>query len=172
MRVLLSGVGGVTESDVTLARASNATIIAFNVRAGKQAREMAERDGVEIRYYAIIYDLVDEMKAALSGLLGSHVKETIIGQAEVRDVFVVSKVGKVAGCLVTDGVARRSARARLLRDNVVIFTGNLSSLKRFKDDVKEVDAGYECGMSLKNYDDFKVGDVVEAYKIVEKKRKL
>jgi translation initiation factor IF-2 len=172
VRVLHSAVGGVTESDVTLARASGASIIAFNVRANKQAREMATRDGVEIRYYSIIYDLVDDVRNAMSGMLAPTLHEHHLGAAEIREVFSVSKVGKVAGCLVTDGVVRRGARARLVRDNVVIHEGVLSTLRRFKDDVREVQAGTECGMGFDRFQDLQAGDTIEVFEVEEVARTL
>lgn len=164
-RVLLTGVGGITESDVTLAASSNAAIIGFNVRAHKEARDAAERAGVEIRYYNIIYDLVDDVKAAMSGLLAPELRETMLGNAEVLEVFNVSKVGKIAGCRVTDGRVERGANVRLIRDNVVIHEGKLSTLKRFKDDASQVVAGQECGMSFENYQDMRKGDVIECYRV-------
>ena len=156
-QILMSGVGGITESDVTLATASNAIIIGFNVRANKQASDLATRDGIEIRYYNIIYDLVDDVKAAMSGLLKPERRETFIGNAEILEVFNISKVGKVAGCRVTEGIVERGAGVRLLRDNVVIHEGKLKTLKRFKDEVKEVPAGQECGMAFENYEDIRAG---------------
>jgi translation initiation factor IF-2 len=172
VRVLFGGVGAITESDVTLAAASKAAILGFNVRANAQAREMAKRDGVEIRYYSIIYELLDEVKALLSGMLKPEAREVILGHAEIREIFSVPKVGKIAGCMVTDGLFRRNAKVRLLRDNVVIFTGVLGSLKRFKDDVREVKEGFECGMSIENYHDIRQGDVIEAFEIEEVARSL
>ncbi|MEK0084935.1 translation initiation factor IF-2 [Geminicoccaceae bacterium SYSU G07066] len=172
VRVLHGGVGAITESDVTLAAASKAVILGFNVRANAQAREMAKRDGVEIRYYSIIYELLDEVKGMLSGMLKPEAKEVTLGHAEIREIFNVPKVGKIAGCMVTDGVIKRNARARLLRDNVVIFDGVLGSLRRFKDDVREVREGFECGMSIENYNDIRQGDVIEAYEIEEVARTL
>ncbi|PWR20898.1 translation initiation factor IF-2 [Zavarzinia compransoris] len=172
VRILHDAVGGITESDVTLAKASNAPIIAFNVRANKQAREMADHEGVEIRYYSIIYDLVDDVKAALSGLLAPTLKETFLGYASIRETFQITKSGKVAGCLITDGVVKRGAKVRIIRDNVVIHEGTLSSLRRFKDEVKEVKATYECGMAFDNYENFHVGDVVECFDIEEIARTL
>ena len=164
-RILLAGVGGITESDVTLAASSNAAIIGFNVRAHKEAREQAERSGVEIRYYNIIYDLVDDIKAAMSGLLAPELRETMLGNAEVLEVFAVSKVGKIAGCRVTDGRVERGQHVRLIRDNVVIHEGKLSTLKRFKDDAASVVAGQECGMSFEGYQDMRKGDVIECYRV-------
>jgi translation initiation factor IF-2 len=160
-RIIHSGAGGITESDVTLAESSGAAIIAFNVRAHKEARESAERAGIEIRYYNIIYDLVDDVKKAMSGLLTPERRETMLGNALILEVFNVSKVGKVAGCRVTDGKVERGAGVRLIRDNVVIHEGKLSQLKRFKDDVREVSAGMECGMAFENYQDMRQGDVIE-----------
>ena len=162
---MLAGVGGITESDMTLAEATGAAIIGFNVRANKQAREMAERDGVEIRYYNIIYDLVDDVKKAMSGLLAPMMRETLLGNAEILEVFNISKVGKIAGCRVTEGAVERGANVRLIRDNVVIHEGKLSQLKRFKDDAREVLAGQECGMCFENYQDMRVGDVIECYRV-------
>jgi translation initiation factor IF-2 len=171
-RVLYAGVGGIAESDVTLAAASNAAIIGFNVRAHKEAREAAERDGVEIRYYNIIYDLVDDVKKAMSGLLAPTLRETMLGNAQILEIFSVSKVGKVAGCRVTDGKVERGANVRLIRDNVVIHEGKLSQLKRFKDDAREVVVGQECGMAFENYQDMRVGDVIECYRVEQVQRTL
>ena len=164
-RLVHSGVGGITESDVALAHASKAVIVGFNVRANAQAKAAAERDGVEIRYYNIIYDLVDDVKAAMSGLLAPTVREVFLGNARVLEVFNVSKVGKVAGCRVTDGKVERGAKVRLIRDNVVIHEGTLATLKRFKDEVKEVPAGQECGMAFANYQDLRQGDVIECFNV-------
>jgi translation initiation factor IF-2 len=172
VNVIHAAVGAVSESDVNLAIASKAVIIGFNVRADAQARKLAESAGVDIRYYNIIYEAVDDVKAALSGLLSPEKKENIIGLAEVRQVFRISKVGAVAGCMVLDGVIKRAARARVLRNNVVIFDGELDSLKRFKDDVKEVKGGFECGLSLKNFSDIQEGDQIECYEVVEVARTL
>jgi len=171
-RVIHSGVGAITESDVTLAAASGAAIIGFNVRANKQARDAAEADGIEIRYYNIIYDLVDDVKAAMSGLLSPERRETFLGNAEILEIFDVSKVGKVAGCRVTEGVVERGANVRLIRDGVVIHEGKLSQLKRFKDDAKEVLAGQECGMSFENYQDMRPRDVIECFRVEEIARSL
>ena len=171
-RVILSGVGGITELDVTLAEASGAAIIAFNVRAYKEAREAAERLGIEIRYYNIIYDLVDDVKKAMSGLLAPTLRETTLGNAQILQIFTISKVGKVAGCRVTDGVVQRGANVRLIRDNVVIHDGKLGQLKHLKDDVREVTAGHECGMSFENYQDMRVGDVIECYRVEQVQRTL
>jgi translation initiation factor IF-2 len=171
-RVLHAGVGGITESDVTLAEASGVPIIAFNVRAHKEAREAAERAGIEIRYYNIIYDLVDDVKKAMSGLLPPTLRETMLGNAQILEIFKVSKVGNIAGCRVTDGVVERGANVRLIRDNVVIHEGKLSQLKRFKDDVREVTAGMECGMAFENYQDMRQGDVIECYRVETIQRSL
>ncbi|WP_191061825.1 translation initiation factor IF-2, partial [Geminicoccus harenae] len=172
VRILHGGVGAITESDVTLAAASGGVILGFNVRANAPARELAKRDGVEIRYYSIIYELLDEMKALLSGLLAPEAKEVTLGHAEIREIFVVQRIGKIAGCRVTDGLIRRTSRVRLLRDDVVIHEGALGSLKRFKDDVREVREGFECGLSLEGYNDIRIGDVVEAYEVQEVARSL
>ena len=172
LRVLHSAVGGITESDVILAKASNAVIIGFNVRANPQARDLARRDGVEIRYYSIIYNLIDDMRAALSGLLAPTLRERLLGNASIREVFNITRVGKVAGCMVTEGIVRRGAKVRLLRDNVVIHEGALKTLKRFKDEVREVREGYECGMAFENYQDIQVGDVIECFDIEEVARTL
>jgi len=172
IQVLHAAVGGINESDVTLARASGAPIIAFNVRANPQARDMAKRDGVDIRYYSIIYDLTDDIKKVLSGMLAPEVRETFLGYAEVKEVFAVSKVGKVAGCLVTEGQVKRGATVRLIRDEVVIHQGELSQLKRFKDDAQEVQSGTECGMAFANYQDIQVGDVIECFDVEEVSREL
>ena len=170
VKVLHSGVGGITESDVTLAKATNALIIAFNVRAAPKAKELAAKDKVDIRYYSIIYNVVDDVKAALSGMLSPTVRENFLGYAEIREVFNISKVGKVAGCMVTDGIIKRGCKVRLLRDNVVIHEGTLKTLKRFKDEVKEVKAGLECGMAFENYDDIRQSDQIECFELVEEAR--
>ena len=172
VRILHAGVGAITESDITLAEASGAPVIGFNVRANAPARNAANQKGVEIRYYSIIYDLVDDVKKAASGLLSAEVRENFIGYAEIKDTFRVTGVGNVAGCLVTEGVARRSAGVRLLRDNVVIHEGTLKTLKRFKDEVKEVQSGQECGMAFENYDDIRKGDVIEIFEREEVERSL
>jgi translation initiation factor IF-2 len=171
-RVIHSGVGGITESDVILANASGAAVIGFNVRAHKEAREAAEQAGIEIRYYNIIYNLVDDVKDAMSGLLAPTLRETMLGNAQILEIFNVSKVGKIAGCRVTDGVVQKGANVRLIRDNVVIHEGKLSTLKRFKDDVAEVRSGQECGMSFENYQDMRAGDIIECYRVEEVKRSL
>ena len=172
VRLLHGAVGGITEGDVVLAKASNGLIVGFNVRANPQAREHARRDGVEIRYYSIIYDLIDDIKAALSGMLAPTLKEKFLGNAEIREVFEVSKAGKVAGCMVTEGEVKRGAKVRLLRDNVVIHTGTLKTLRRFKDEVREVQQGYECGMAFENYQDIRKGDVIECFDVEEVARAL
>jgi translation initiation factor IF-2 len=171
-RVLHTGVGGISESDVTLAEASGVPIIAFNVRANKEAREAAERAGIEIRYYNIIYDLVDDVKKAMSGLLEPTLRETMLGNAQILEIFNISKVGKIAGCKVTDGTVERGANVRLIRDNVVIHEGKLGQLKRFKDDVREVGSGMECGMAFENYQDMRQGDVIECYRVEQIQRSL
>ncbi len=172
IRVLHSAVGGINESDVILAHASDAVIVGFNVRANPQARDLARRDGVEIRYYSIIYNLIDDMRGTLSGLLAPTLRERLLGNASIRDVFNITKVGKVAGCMVTEGAVRRGARVRLLRDNVVIHEGALKTLKRFKDEVREVREGYECGMAFENYQDIQTGDVIECFEVEEVARAL
>ena len=164
-RIIHSGVGQITESDISLASASKAIILGFNVRANVQAKQAADAQGIEIRYYSIIYDLVDEVKAAMSGLLAPTRKENFLGYATIKQVFNVSKVGKVAGCQVTEGKVERGAKVRLLRDKVVIHEGALSILKRFKDDVREVPAGQECGMSFTNYQDIREGDEIECFQV-------
>ena len=172
VRVLHSGVGGINESDVTLANSTGAVIIAFNVRANPQARQLARRDSVDIRYYSIIYNVVDDAKAALSGMLAPKQQENFLGYAQIRQVFSNSKVGKVAGCMITEGMVKRGAKVRLLRDNVVIHAGTLKTLRRFKDEVKEVKEGYECGMAFENYTDIQVDDQIECYEIQEIAREL
>ena len=171
-RILHAGVGGISESDVTLAEGFNAAIIGFSVRANKEAAAAAKRNGIEIRYYNIIYDLVDDIKKAMSGLLAPTLRETMLGNAQILEVFNISKVGKVAGCRVTDGTVERGANVRLIRDNVVVHEGKLSTLKRFKDEVKEVQSGQECGMAFENYGDMRVGDVIECYRIETIQRSL
>ena len=172
VRVLHGGVGGINESDITLARASNALVVGFNVRANPQARDLARRDGVDIRYYSIIYDLIDDAKAVLSGLLAPTLREKYLGNAEIRDVFNITKVGKVAGCYVTDGMVKRGGKVRLLRDNVVIHEGTLKTLKRFKEEVREVKESYECGMAFENYNDIRPGDIIECFEIETIARQL
>jgi len=170
--ILHSAVGEITESDVTLAKASHAMIVGFNVRANPQAREAARRDGIEIRYYSIIYDVVDDVKANLGGLLSPTLREKYLGSATIREVFNITKAGKIAGCMVTEGIVKRGAKVRLLRDNIVIHEGSLKTLKRFKDEVKEVREGYECGMAFENYNDIKVDDTIECFEIEELSRTL
>jgi translation initiation factor IF-2 len=172
VQVVHAAVGGISESDVNLAIASKAVIIGFNTRADAGARKLAESNGIDIRYYNIIYDAVDEVKAAMAGMLAPEQKEEVIGNAEIRQVFRISKVGAIAGCMVTSGVVRRGARVRVLRDNVVVFTGELDSLKRFKDDVREVKEGFECGLSIKNYNDIAESDQLEFFEIKEVARTL
>ncbi|PLT82764.1 translation initiation factor IF-2, partial [Sinorhizobium medicae] len=171
-RIVHSGAGGITESDVSLAEASNAAIIGFNVRANKQARDASERAGIEIRYYNIIYDLVDDVKAAMSGLLSPERRETFLGNAEILEVFNITKVGKVAGCRVTEGKVERGVGVRLVRDNVVIHEGKLKTLKRFKDEVSEVQSGQECGMAFENYEDIRAGDTIECFRVEHVTRTL
>jgi translation initiation factor IF-2 len=172
VQILQAGVGGITESDVILAHASGAGVIGFNVRANAQARERAKRDGVDVRYYSIIYNVVDDIKAALSGMLTPETREKFLGNAEILEVFSISKVGKVAGCRVTEGVVRRGSKVRLIRDNVVIHEGELSTLKRFKDEVREVQSGQECGMAFANYQDMQKGDVIECFDVETIQRAL
>jgi translation initiation factor IF-2 len=172
VQLVYAAVGGISESDVNLAIASKALIIGFNTRADAGARKLAEGNGVELRYYSIIYDAVDELKVAMSGMLAPDRREEVIGTAEIRTVFVASKIGTVAGCMVTSGSVNRSAHFRLLRDNVVVYTGELDSLKRMKDDVREVKEGFECGIKLKNYNDISVGDQLEFFEIKEIARTL
>ena len=172
INIIHSGVGGITESDVNLALASEAVIVGFNVRADGGARKLAENEGVKIRYYNIIYDVIDDVKAAMSGMLSPEEKEQVLGLAEIRQVISISKVGNIAGCMVIEGLVKRDAKVRVLRNNVVIFTGELESLKRFKDDVKEVKKGFECGLTIKNYNDIIEGDQLEFFEIVEVERKI
>jgi translation initiation factor IF-2 len=167
VRVLHAAVGGISESDITLAKASGALVVGFNVRANPQARDLARRDDVEIRYYSIIYDVADDVRKALTGMLSPTLREQFLGNAQIREVFNITKVGKVAGCMITEGLVKRGGKVRLLRDNVVIHEGTLGQLKRFKDDVKEVREGYECGMSFENYNDIQVGDIIECFEIEE-----
>jgi translation initiation factor IF-2 len=172
VNIVHSAVGGITESDINLALASKAVVIGFNSRADAAARKLAENSGVDIRYYNIIYEAVDDVKAAINGMLAPERKETVLGMVEIRNVFKISKVGTVAGCMVTDGVVRRGASVRLVRAGVVVHTGELDSLKRFKEDVREVKAGFECGLSLKNYNEIQVGDQLEVFEVVEVARTL
>ena len=171
-QILLSGAGGITESDVTLAKASGAIIVGFDVRANKQAREAARADGVVVRYYNVIYNLVDDVKAAMSGMLSPEIRETFLGNAEILEVFNITRVGKVAGCRVTEGTVERGAGVRLIRDHVVIHEGKLSTLKRFKDEVKDVQSGQECGMAFENYQDMHKGDIIECFRVEEITRTL
>ena len=170
--VIHGAVGGISESDVLLAQSSGAPIIAFNVRANKQARDLAEKEGVEIRYYSIIYDLIDDIKKTLSGMLAPEKRETFLGYADILEVFNITKVGKVAGCKITEGSVKRGCGVRLLRDNVVIHTGNLKTLKRFKDEVAEVSGGQECGMAFEKYEDIRQGDRIECFEVEEIARTL
>ena len=172
VRILSAGVGAISESDISLSAASNAIVIGFNVRAIPQARDLAKRDGVEIRYHSIIYELIDEVKAAMGGLLSPDTQEDFIGYAEIRQVFGVSKIGKIAGCMVTEGIIKRGCKVRLLRDNVVIHEGSLKTLRRFKDEVKEVREGYECGMGFENYSDIQESDMIECFELREVARTL
>ena len=172
VRVLHAAVGGINESDIILAKASHAAIVGFNVRANPQARDMARRDGIEIRYYSIIYEVIDDIKAALSGMLSPTRREKFLGNAEIREVFNITKVGKVGGCMVTEGIVRRGSKVRLLRDNVVIHEGALKTLKRFKDEVREVREGFECGMAFENYENIEKGDIIECFDVEEVARTL
>jgi translation initiation factor IF-2 len=172
VRILLGAVGGISESDITLAAASNAIVIGFNVRANPQARELAQKNGIDVRYYSIIYNVIDDIKSALTGLLSPDLKEEFLGNAEIKEVFNISKVGKIAGCIVTEGNIRRGANVRLLRDNVVIHEGSLKTLKRFKDEVNEIKEGSECGAAFENYNDLKVGDLIECFEVKEIARTL
>lgn len=172
INILHKGVGAITDSDVLLASASDALIIGFNVRPMKSAQALAEKEEIDIRFYSVIYDAINDIKDAIEGLLSPEIKEEITGNAEVREVYKISKVGKVAGCMVTDGKIFSKSKIRVLRENIVIHTGELASLKRFKDDVKEVAKGYECGMQISNFNDIQVGDVIEAYREVEIKKQL
>jgi translation initiation factor IF-2 len=165
-------VGAVNESDINLATASNAVVLAFNVRADGGARKLAANLEVDVRYYSIIYEAVDEVKSALSGLLSPERKEVTLGLVEIRDIFKASKIGTIAGCYVLEGLIRKNSKIRILRDNVVIYDGELDSLKRFKEDAKEVKANYECGLSIQNFNDINVGDQIEVYETVEVARKL
>src|SRR5271155_1263534 len=165
LKVIHASVGAVSETDVLLASASNAIVVAFNVRPERKASELAQREGVDIRPYSIIYELQDELKKAVAGLLSPIIKETYLGRAEVRDTFRVKGVGMIAGCSVQDGILKRDADVRVLRDNVVIYTGKISSLRRFKEDVNEVRAGFECGASVSNFSDIKAGDILECFKM-------
>ncbi|MBZ0091107.1 MAG: translation initiation factor IF-2, partial [Sulfuricellaceae bacterium] len=172
VNIIHSGVGAISESDINLALASKAVVIGFNTRADATARKLIDNSGVDVRYYNIIYEAVDEVKAALSGMLSPDRKEQVLGLVEIRQVFRITKVGAVAGCYVLEGVVKRGSQVRLLRNNVVVHTGELDSLKRFQDDVKEVKTGFECGLSLKNFNDIEVGDKLEVFEMVEVARSL
>jgi translation initiation factor IF-2 len=172
VNVVVGATGGITESDVNLAKASNAVIFGFNVRADATARRLAERENIDIRYYSVIYSLLDDVKAAMTGMLSPELKEQIVGIAEVREVFRSPKFGQIAGCMVTEGVVKRNNPIRVLRDNVVIYEGALESLRRFKDDAGEVRQGMECGIGVKNYNDVKVGDQIEVYETISVARTL
>jgi translation initiation factor IF-2 len=172
VKILGSGVGGITETDATLAAASNATIIGFNVRADAAARTAIKESGVDVRYYSIIYEAIDDVKAAMSGLLAPEVREQIVGLASVKEVFSSPKFGDVAGCIVTEGYVKRSNPIRVLRENVVIYEGELESLRRFKDDVNDVQSGTECGIGVKNYSDVQIGDQIECFERIEVARTL
>ena len=172
VEIVASGVGGITESDINLALTTGAIVLGFNVRASSVARELAEKEQIEVRYYSVIYKLLDEVKQALSGMLAPETKEEIVGIAQVRDVFRSPKFGAIAGCMVTEGTVYRNKPIRVLRDNVVIFQGELESLRRFKDDAQEVRNGMECGIGVKDYNDVKSGDQIEVYEITEVQRSL
>jgi len=172
VNIIHSAVGAISESDINLALASKAVVIGFNTRADATARKLAESSGVDLRYYNIIYEMVDEIKAALSGMLAPEKRESVTGMVEVRQVFTISKIGTIAGCYVTEGLIRRNSQVRVLRNHVVIHTGDLDSLKRFKDDAKEVKSNFECGLSLKGFNDLQVGDQLEAFEIIEVARAL
>ena len=172
LKILHNAVGGITESDITLAIASGAIVIGFNVRANTSAARSASDNKVDIRYYSIIYNLIDDIRAIMSGMLSPILRENYIGSVDIREVFNVSKVGKIAGSYVTKGIIKRGAGVRLVRDDIIIHEGHLKTLKRFKEDVKEVREGYECGIAFQNYEDIKIGDSVEVFEIVEEQKKL
>jgi translation initiation factor IF-2 len=172
VNILMKAVGAVTESDVLLASASDAIIIGFQVRPSLNARKLAEAEQIQIKLYSIIYDAIEEVKAAMEGMLKPEFEEKVVGNIEVRDVFRITRVGTVAGCMVLDGKVSRHTKVRVIRDGIVVYTGELASLKRFKDDVKEVTKGFECGLNINNFNDIKVGDIIEGYDIVEIKAKL
>jgi len=172
VQVVHAAVGGVSESDINLAIASKAVVIAFNVRADASAKKLAENNGVDVRYYNIIYDAVDDVKSAMSGMLAPEKREEVIGLVEIREVYHVSRIGNIAGCMVLDGVVRRNSQVRLLRNNVVMWTGEVDSLRRFKDDVREVKAGFDCGLTLRNYNDIAIGDQLEVFEVKEVARTL
>jgi translation initiation factor IF-2 len=172
VNVIYKGVGAITESDVTLAASGKGFIVGFNVRALPHARDIAKRDGVDIKYYSIIYELIDDVKNLLTGLLKPDISENITGNVEIREVFNISKIGNIAGCMVKDGHISRKSQIRILRDNIVIHKGQISSLKRFKEEVSEVKSGFECGVMLENYSDIKVGDIIETFEEISTSRKL
>ena len=172
VNVIHKSVGQITESDVLLASASDAIIIGFQVRPAASARKLAEAEEIDIRMYSVIYKAIEEIKSAMEGMLAPEFEEKITGNAEIREVFKITKVGTVAGCMITDGKVQRDNKVRLIRDGVVVYSGELAALKRFKDDVKEVNRGFECGMQIKNYNDIRIGDIIECYTEVEVKRKL
>jgi translation initiation factor IF-2 len=172
VNIIAKAVGQISDSDVLLASASDAIIVGFQVRPSASARKLAEQEQIDIRLYSIIYDAINELKAAMEGMLAPTYEEKIVANVEIREVFKISKVGTIAGCMVLDGKITRNSKIRIIRDGVVIFTGELASLKRFKDDVKEVNQGYECGLNIQNYNNIEIGDIVEAYENVEVKRKL
>ena len=172
VNVIHKAVGQISESDIMLASASNAIIVGFQVRPSVGARKLAEKEQIEIRLYSIIYDAIEELKKAMEGMLSPELKEDIIGTAEVKDVFKILKLGTIAGCLVVDGKIQRTAKVRIIRDGIVVYSGELGSLKRFKDDAREVQAGLECGLNIDKFNDIKVGDLIEAYNITEIKKKL
>jgi translation initiation factor IF-2 len=172
VNVIHKGVGQISESDVILAAASDAIIVGFQVRPSQSARKLAEKEGVDIRLYSIIYNAIEEVKAAMEGMLSPEIKEEIVSIVEIREIFKITKVGTVAGCMVREGKIKRSNKIRLIRDGIVIYSGELGSLKRFKDDVKEVTQGYECGLNIHNFNDIKVGDIVEAFEEIEVKQTL
>ena len=172
VKIIHSGIGEITENDVVLAKASHAMILGFNVRANTQARDQISRDQITVKYYSVIYDLIDDMKALLSGMLAPDLKEKVLGSAEVRRVFDISRYGRIAGCMVLDGIIRRGAKARLIRDGIVVHTGAVKSVRHEKDDVKEIHSGFECGICLENYNDIHLKDVIECYEIEEIAREL
>jgi len=172
VNILMKGVGAITETDVMLASASDAIIIGFQVRPSMNARKIAEQEQIQIKLYSIIYDAIEEIKAAMEGMLAPEYEEKIVGNIEVREVFKITRVGTVAGCMVLDGKVSRNTKVRVIRDGIVVYTGELASLKRFKEDVKEVSKGYECGLNIQNFNDIKIGDIIEGYEIVEVKAKL
>ena len=172
VNVIHKAVGGISESDIMLAAASNAIIVGFQVRPTVSAKKIAEKEQIDIRLYSIIYDAIEEIKSAMEGMLSPEIKEQIVATVEVREVFKITKVGTIAGCMVKEGKIKRNNRIRLIRDGIVIHTGDLGSLKRFKDDVREVASGFECGLNINNFNDIKIGDLVEAFEEVEVARKL